>query len=77
MLHSSHREQTVVIIDVHLRVLVHKSMNGLVVVDRVARADEVVIPSHVVNHLSLVRRPSKFRYIRADSLRGGISIYII
>ena len=59
MSHPSDRKETVEVVNVHLRVLGHKRLYGVVIMYGVARADKLVSPSNIVDHLSVVRRASE------------------
>ena len=55
MLHAWDDKEAIVVVDIQLRVLVHECVNSLVVVDGVARCDELVSPPRVVDQLAVVR----------------------
>lgn len=48
VVHAGHREQAVEIVDVHVGIRVRPCVNALVIVQRVAGADELVRPSDVL-----------------------------
>ena len=56
MVHSRDREEAIDVIYVHVSVGTEELVDGLVVVDCVAGADELVRPSKVMNQLSVVLR---------------------
>ena len=56
MVHSRDREEAIDVIYVHVSVGTEELVDGLVVVDWVAGADELVRPSKVMNQLSVVLR---------------------
>ena len=69
MVHAGHEEQAVVVVNVHGRVRKREPVDGLVIVDTVAWADELVGPSDVLNEFPLVLRPSKGGEVGIDRLR--------
>ena len=68
MLHSSHHEQPIEVVDVHYRMLSHEAVDRFVVVDRVARANDLIAPSSVLDNLAVMRWSDERRNIRVDSL---------
>ena len=54
MLHATDSEKSVEVVDVHFRVLGHETMDRLIIVYGVSRADQLVGPPHVVDELPIV-----------------------
>lgn len=57
MVHAGHEEEAVVVVDVHRSVRARELVDGGIVVDTVARADELVRPADVLQQLAVVLRP--------------------
>ena len=68
MHHPTNGEQTIEVGDIQVRIGLRERMHGLVVVHRVARADELVGPSYVVDELPVVRGCSEGREVDVDGL---------
>ena len=68
MHHTTYGEETIEIVNIHARVLVHEGMHSLVIVERVARADELVCPADVLDDLAIVRRASESGDVPLDRL---------
>ena len=73
VLHATNWEEAVVIVNIHVSVLRHEAMHSLVIVQRVARTDELVRPPDVVDKLSIVRRGSETCNVRSDRLCALVS----
>ena len=73
VLHAANWEKAVVVVDVHIGVLRHEPMHGLVIVQRVARAYELVRPPDVVDKLSVVRCSGETCNVRSDRLCALVS----
>lgn len=68
VVHAGHEEEAVVVVDVHRRVRARELVDGGVVVDAVARADELVRPADVLQQLPVVLRPRERGQVRVDRL---------
>lgn len=69
MVHSGNREEAVEIVDIHMRVRSRPFVHGLVVMDRVAGADELVRPAHVLEQLAIVLGASEGCEVWRDCLK--------
>ena len=59
VLHPTNGKQPIEIVNLHLRILSHEPIDRLIVVERIARADELVSPPHVVDDLAVMVWASK------------------
>ena len=71
MTHPWHCEEPIPIVDIEVGVRKSPMVDGLVVIDRVSWADQLVRPSDVLNQLSVMLRARKVCDIRADCLDTG------
>lgn len=56
MLHAWDGEEAIVVVDIQLRVLVHEVVDSLVIMNGVARRDELVGPPSVMDKFAVMRR---------------------
>ena len=73
MLHPSDSEETIEVVNVQLRMLSHKRLYGVVIVYRIARADELVCPSDVLDDLPIVGQVGELSNICFDGLGEHVS----
>lgn len=68
MVHTRDDEEAVEVVDVHLRVRLRELVDGLVIVDGIAGADELVCPADVLDELPVVLWSRECRQIWVDRL---------
>lgn len=76
MVHAGRGEEAVVVVDVHAPAAERLLAHGVIVVEAVARADDLVCEADVVQHLAVVWPRRERAQVRVDRLRP-CSIYII
>ena len=73
MSHSRNREETIEVVDLHVRVLLHERVHRFVVMERVAWTDELVCPSDVLDDLPIVGQVGELSNICFDGLGEHVS----
>lgn len=69
MVHAGRGEEAVEVVDVHAPAAKGVRAHGVVVVEAVARADDLVREADVVQQLAVVRRRGERAQVRVDRLR--------
>lgn len=68
MIHTRDGEEAIEVIDIQVSIRAEELVNGLVVVNCVARADELVRPSEVLDQLSIMLGSYECSDVRVDRL---------
>ena len=68
MLHTRNGEETIEVVNVEFRMLRHERVYRLIVMERIAWADELVSPTNVVDHFAIVGLSRESSEIWVDGL---------
>ena len=71
MIHTGHGEETIEVVDIQRAVPERELVHGLVVVDAISRADELVRPADVVEHFAVPRGCGERGEVGVDRLKSG------
>ena len=75
MIHTRDREEAVDVVDVHMSVCAEELVDGLVVVQRVPGADQLVSPPYVLQELPASSRAHEGSQVWVDCLEVRVNEY--